>query len=282
MTMDDNYSSIINVEMKWEEIAAAVENYKKECLNNLIRKSFWLMTVIKRKIKVNSGDTLQFLFGQVDTERASDILSNYILEYTKIKEDSLSNELMEKKSYQVPIECEMEFCKTYIIDYLKPCRYAILFSDSISNYTSEKGKPIISYTNREMDKFLDVLVENKEILEEDILSLATIALEKLIEKLKVLCENVRMHIHEKVLENDFTINGRSISIERLYDLDKKMADIIYAVNDSNCKEALKYILNDEELISFLCYISDGYYKYCEDVICTLDDIYELMYTFGKK
>lgn len=278
--MDDNYSSIINVEVKWKEMVAAIEDYKEECLNNFINKSLWLMVIIKRKAKVSFGDTFDFLLGKVEAKRAIEILSNYILEYIKLKDNLSPEDLVERKDYQLPIGCEIEFCKTYIIDHLKPCRYAMLFIDSIDNYIKENGIPKISYSNKEMDKFLDVLVENEEMPEDEIVSLANIVLDKLIEKLKILCENVRMQIHEKVLEHDFTINGRSISMERFYDLDKKMAEIIYAVKDSNCKEALKYIFSDYELISFLCYISDGYYKYCEDVICTLDDIYELMYTFS--
>ncbi|MDO4282558.1 MAG: hypothetical protein Q4D02_02885 [Clostridia bacterium] len=279
--MDENYSSIENVEKKWGEIISEIQNYRGECLNDLAKKSLLFMTLMMRKVKRSDQDTLKFLLGTVSVKEVFKIIEYYISFYTNLdKEKVRSSGFILKGECQVPFGSDLEACRYTIIDFIKPCRYAMLICDSINNYLrGEMRKPTVSYSNRQMDQFLKLLSEEEDLFEDVEYKIAEATLENLVSDLIIQCEKIREYIHEKVLEKDFTIHGRSISMEKLVSLDGQMAEIIYAAKDVNNKEALKILLENAELIQSLCFISDQYYKYCEDVICTLDDIYELLYTF---
>ncbi len=274
--MSDDYSSIEKIRKLWQNLLREKEEYKNECFKDLILKCEMFITLAKWKRSAGE-DELHFLLGEINWNDVLYAITDYIAKFQNKKEIKFF--IVELGDYKMPFSQNLESFKEFILEKLKPCRYAMLIKDCITNYNSVDDffSPKSGYTNKEMDDFLVYLSSQKEYDIASVRSMAKELLELLKEKLKEICKEYAFELKEKIEKSDYTINARSIGWEEMKLLKKNMERIVGALDN---EEDLKEVLHDKELLNLLCIISDTYSKYCEDVLCTLDDIYEVFYTFS--
>lgn len=259
----EKYSTISNVLKKRNAMLESITEYRIATIEDIREKTtnFKVLIVTKKK-RGKYVDTLPFLNGNVSYNKATDLIikvfTNLISEEEIREGKSLDRNILEE------IEDELE-------TYFGSCRYAMLIHDSIENYLN-KVKPVMAFTNREMDELLEKM-EKELMLNAQIAKEAKKAIEILVTKLLNDCKGVRKAICAKLSLNELVINGRSISPNALEKIDNTMANIIYMLQEGKGPN-IKYSLLSEDL-ELMCTIFDEYGGYLENIICTLDDIWNL-------